>query len=87
VESDNHGQLKDEMRKQHIAEDLPLVLSCVLDGLLLDLVLLEGGDLVCYQVGEAARKVDDLMRDEEQCQGHQSLVATLKEGLPLGLEV
>jgi len=41
VETNNHGQLKEEVGKKNIAEHPPLVGRSVLNGLLLDLVLLQ----------------------------------------------
>lgn len=61
METDNHGQLKDEMGHENIAENLPLVRGGVLDGLLLDLVLLERRHLVGNQIGHTTSKVDDLV--------------------------
>lgn len=87
MESNNHRQLKDKVGEQDITEDLPLVLGGVLDGLLLNLVLLQRRDLVSNEVRDAPSKVDDLVGNEEEGQGDQGLVAALKHGLPLCLDV
>lgn len=87
MEANNHGQLKDKVGDQDITEDPPLVLGRVLDSLLLDLVLLEGGDLVGNEVRDAAGEVDDLVGDEEEGEGDEGFVAALKHGLPLCFDV
>jgi hypothetical protein len=86
VEANNHRQLKNKVGDQDITEDLPLVLGRVLDSLLLDLVFLEGGDLIGNEVRDAAGEVDDLVGDEEEGEGDKGFVAALKHGLPFCLD-